>query len=707
MTVIGSAEIEIRPDSSRFGKDAENQIDGALGGVRDNVGKTAKVIGGALGAAFALDKVREFASGVITAGSDMQETLSKSRNIFGEQAAEIERWASTSATSVGLSKQAALAATAQYGDMFKQLGFAGGAAKDASTNLVKTAADLGSFHNLDTSDVLDRIGASLRGEFDSLQALIPNINAARVENEALAATGKKAAKDLTAQEKATATLAIIQKDGAAAANDFAETNGGLAGQQKILAAQMEDLKAKIGEKLLPVMTAITAFMVDNMFPAFEAVSGVVGKAGSAVSDSIGKLDVKAKLESVTEAFRFSFSGEGWDANGSTEKVGVALGTISARVDEAKGRFMEAFRFAFSGEGWEANGAVEKVAVTLAYIATFMNEKFDEIIAFTRAKWPEIQEAIGHVMNVIQDVITVVTTIIQTIWDSFGDNILQSIQNRLELIRRTIDNALEIIKSTITLVLAVINGDWGLAWESIKNIFSAVWDQIKAILSFALAEIKNALAVAWDVIKLGTSLAWEGIKAVVGGVLEGLKFLFLNFTGPGLIVKHWDTIRGATSSAFDAIRNTVRDALNGIVDFFRGVGGSISGATSGMWDGVKNSFRSALNWVIEKWNNFKIPAISVAGQPVSPEVNFPNIPTFAQGGVVSARAGGIPGIFGEAGYDEAIVPLNHGFVDMLVAALVQAGVGGGRGGPLVENLTIQNSKTLQENLDEVDRLAIPL
>src|SRR5690606_37659258 len=126
----------------------------------------------------------------------------------------------------------------------------------SSKEVVKLAADLGSFNNLETADVLERISAAFRGEYDSLQAVIPNISAARVEKEALALTGKKNADALTAEEKAQATLNIIRKDGARANNDFARTSGNLANQQKILSSQWKDLQATLGAALLPLVTRV-------------------------------------------------------------------------------------------------------------------------------------------------------------------------------------------------------------------------------------------------------------------------------------------------------------------------------------------------------------------------------------------------------------------------------------------------------------------
>lgn len=204
--------------------------------------------------------------GTISAASDLNETLSKSNVIFGKGAKEIDAWGKTAAKSMGLSRQAALEAAAGFGDMFSQIGFSQDAAASMSKQVVQLAADLGSFNNLPTADVLDMIAGGFRGEYDSLQRVIPNINAARVQTEALTETGKKNAAQLTAQEKVQATLNIVMQDGARAQGDFARTAGGAANSQKIAAAEAENLKAKIGSGLLPIW--ITALHVVSTLTTF-------------------------------------------------------------------------------------------------------------------------------------------------------------------------------------------------------------------------------------------------------------------------------------------------------------------------------------------------------------------------------------------------------------------------------------------------------
>src|SRR5690349_518695 len=243
----------------------------SVGSTAVATGSKLKVAGAALAGLAAGGAIVSFFRDSISAASDLNETVNKSNTIFGDSASQIDKWGDTAAKSLGLSKSQALEAAANFGNMFTQLGFTSSAAADLSTKVVQMSADLGSFNNLGTDDVAERISAAFRGEYDSLQLLIPNISAARVEQEAMAETGKTSAAALTAQEKATAVLTIVQRDGAAAMGDFAKTSDQLANSQKIATAQFEDAKTKVGQGLLPVWQKLVNLFSTFGVPAIEAL----------------------------------------------------------------------------------------------------------------------------------------------------------------------------------------------------------------------------------------------------------------------------------------------------------------------------------------------------------------------------------------------------------------------------------------------------
>lgn len=324
----------------------------ALGGLKAGlVGLAATVSVGALASGF---------RSVTTAASDLNETVNKSKAIFGDNYAAVDSWANGAARAMGLSKSAALDAASGFGDMFTQIGFAGNEAAKMSTSVVQMSADLGSFNNLPTADVADRISAAFRGEYDSLQKVIPNINAARVESEALAMTGKETAKSLTAQEKAAAVLAIVQKDGARAMGDFAKTSGDAANKAKIMQARGDQLKASFGglmgplesvaheglEGLLTAGEQVTAWLARNpeviegfaagLSLAGDALKGLAALALPALSVLVKGFSlivggVASMLEALSNVPGFEWAGE---AASKVRKIADGAHAAALGLDEA-------------------------------------------------------------------------------------------------------------------------------------------------------------------------------------------------------------------------------------------------------------------------------------------------------------------------------------------------------------------------------------
>ncbi|MFJ9646726.1 phage tail tape measure protein [Streptomyces sp. NPDC101206] len=106
--------------------------------------------------------------------------------------------------------------------------------------------------------------------------------------------------------------------------------------------------------------------------------------------------------------------------------------------------------------------------------------------------------------------------------------------------------------------------------------------IAAIVGLALLIWSN-----WDKIKQWTSEAftwlWEKIKQVFAWLVD----LFLNFTGPGLLIKHWDTIKEKTAEAFLWVRDKAQQGLDAVIGFFRDLPGRILGYLGSMGNAARN------------------------------------------------------------------------------------------------------------------------
>jgi hypothetical protein len=287
---LAGAESTIQQSGSKFGS--------VLSGVGMAVG-----LGVAGIVANAATQVIGFAGDSIAAASDMGETISKTGVLFNENADQLIAWASTADTALGQSKQQALDAATQFATFGRAAGLAGGDLVDFSTGFTGLATDLASFNNTSPEQAIGAIGAALRGESEPLRAYGVLLDDASMRQKALElgiiSTTKEA---LTPQQKILAAQALIYEQTSAAQGDFARTSGGLANQQRILDAQMANLKATMGEALLPVVLAFTtaatslaqtvlpplaAFIRENVVPAMTAIANVISNTVGPALAAIG------------------------------------------------------------------------------------------------------------------------------------------------------------------------------------------------------------------------------------------------------------------------------------------------------------------------------------------------------------------------------------------------------------------------------------
>ena len=198
-------------------------------------------------------KVQQLVQSTVKAASDLGESVNAVDKTFGSSSRAIQDWGQQNAASFGLSTRAFNQAATPLGAMLKNQGLAMDEVSEHTIKLTERAADMASVFNVDVSDALVAIQAGLRGEADPLERFGVSLNAVAVEQRALADTGKAAASQLTATEKATARLNVIYEQTESTAGDFADTSDGLANSQRIAAAEMENAQAKIGAVFTPVM----------------------------------------------------------------------------------------------------------------------------------------------------------------------------------------------------------------------------------------------------------------------------------------------------------------------------------------------------------------------------------------------------------------------------------------------------------------------
>lgn len=243
-------EIEYVGDASSLSR-ANGQATksmGKLSGGLSKLGRAALIAGAALGTAMVVGTVK-----AVEAASDLNESMNKSNVVFGKQAKAVARWSKTTANAFGISQSAALEAAAGFGGMFKAAGQAGEEAANMSELFVKAAADLGSFFNVDPTQALEDLRSGLAGESEPLRKFNIFMNEATIKTYAYKHGIAEAGSELTENQKILARQGFILDHIGKASNDFAETSESLANVQRRLRAQVTDLAAALGSKLLPTL----------------------------------------------------------------------------------------------------------------------------------------------------------------------------------------------------------------------------------------------------------------------------------------------------------------------------------------------------------------------------------------------------------------------------------------------------------------------
>lgn len=232
---------------------AEKDV-GGLAGAAQTLQKNWLAVGSAIAAT---EGARRIISGMVSAASDQVEAQNKVNVVFGDSAAIINRFAESSSRDFGISKTAALDAAGAYGNMFTTIGLGGPEMAEMSARLVELAADMSSFNNADPSEMLAKLQSGLAGEAEPLRQVGVLLSAARVEEEAYASGIAKRGEALTEAQKVQARYNLILQDTSVQQGDVERSSGTLATEQRKLAAQWDDLTAKLGQGLIPVALEAT------------------------------------------------------------------------------------------------------------------------------------------------------------------------------------------------------------------------------------------------------------------------------------------------------------------------------------------------------------------------------------------------------------------------------------------------------------------
>lgn len=238
---------------------------------------------------------------------------------------------------------------------------------------------------------------------------------------------------------------------------------------------------------------------------------------------------------------------------------------------------------------------------------------------------------------------------------------------------------------IVRVVAFVVGGLATAIIVLKGVFMAVeiatqaWAAAQWLLNAAMsanpigiiivviAALVAAIIYAWnnfDWFRNGVMAVWKAVKAGFEGLVTVIKNVI------GWVSQNWPLILAIITGPMGLAVKWIVENWQTVVDFFSSIGTTIGKALGGLVDIITRPWKAGINFVlglvnklIDVWNGieFTLPSIDAFGKTIggftigTPDLG--HIPQLADGGVVKARSGGTLALLGEAGRDEAVIPLN--------------------------------------------------
>jgi TP901 family phage tail tape measure protein len=314
----------------------------------------------------------------------------------------------------------------------------------------------------------------------------------------------------------------------------------------------------VGEKLLPVMTAIigvvgrvTSFIADN-------------KAATVIAASvIGVLLVAGLVGATIAVWNFTAA---LLANPITWVV-VAIVALGVAIYELIKHWKDVMAFLAPIGAWFKTEVIDPIVRGWNALMNFLRplgqwmkaniidpivSGWKSLVDWAQKIWPDVQKVIDNFGTWLKAFFTPIWAFIMLFVDAFAgafknawndianflkdawdfvvatlkfgwDIIVTTFKAAVEIISGIVKGVIEVIKGIIDFVVGVFSGDWKRAWDGIKEIFSGIWDAVKGILGGVWDFITGIFKDA------GTWL-WNAGKAILSGLLDGLKAAWNAVTG---------------------------------------------------------------------------------------------------------------------------------------------------------------------------------
>lgn len=641
----------------------------ALGGKLPGLTSMLKKIGGAIGVAFSLNAIKNFAKEAIDLGSDLSEVQNVVDVTFKTMSGAVNEYAKNALYTAGLSETMAKQYVGTFGAMANAFGFAEEDSFALSTALTTLSGDVASFYNITQDEAFTKLKSVFTGETESLKELGVVMTQTALDAFALERGFGRTTAQMSEQEKVALRYQFVMDRLSTASGDFARTSGGWANQTRMLSVQFDQLKATIGQGLInaltPVIQVINTIIgglqtVANAFKQFTALlfgdatgasaGGATAQGMENIADGYGAAadsaedmaketkaaakEAKKALAPFDELYKLtdeSSGGGGGVGDAGTGGVGGLgnLGTftadaaitdnispkIEALVNKVKSLIAPLREIDFS----PAVAAFTSFGESLSGIGTIITDVLEwawfEILV-PLSKWT-IEDAAPATLNALSEAFELASAWLEPLWSGLEylwdkmDPIFSWIGDTAVFIIEKFGEAFNILTEVIQERGPEIEG----IIAGIADIVEVVWYTIEPYLSMARDVVGDVFLDIYEIIAIA-------IDAVLG-VLSGL----VDFIA-GVLTADW-------SRAMEGLLEILSSVWDGIISIFEWIYAGIEDYIGGIVDAISAFVSDALGFLGGLFGQ-GTPSDTGGYSGISAYSVTPDVPYLAKGAVLPAN-----------------------------------------------------------------------
>lgn len=528
---------------SKFNPKGLNEAKGAFGGL----GSSIKSFAGFAAGALATIGAGQFLKDSIKQASDLGESINAVNKAYGDYAADVLALGGDVASRLGLSTVDFNAAAVRFSAFAEKIAGEGGNVAGVVDTLSGRAADFASVFNIDVSEALRVFQSGLSGEAEPLKRFGINLLDSEVKAYAYANGIARAGAELTETEKVQARYGLLLQSTAKTAGDFADTSDGLANSQRILAANVQNLQAQIGENLTPVMATLTSAMVPLAEVVFPAIADFLNKYIAPGAQ---------KAADAFKAFAQDVKTNGLDLGDLFKNIsdtitnflgGGGLDKVFERFAEMRMNFLDAVFRALPG-------IIDAFIKFIPTLVTFLVEDLlplllKEIVYIVK----QLAELLGELLptlaetllGIMPELLKAATSLFMTLVEAVIDivpSLIRTIADLLPVIVKSILKMLpEIITAAVELFTAIVQA----IPKIIPPLIDAIIDLLPVIIDTVIDMIPELIDAAFE---LFTGLI-TGLLEATPQIIDAIFDLIPKITGailenmPKLLEAGFEIVKG--------------------------------------------------------------------------------------------------------------------------------------------------------------------